>query len=141
MKREQRQQEKALAKRHKAELREMTRQEKALTALDKRERRSLETAIKRDDFQHLTREIKTREARIAPAGQKPPQRAPEREPFPQMPAEARRSRLQDFFAGKTTPAREAQDAPISDEAERQAERDRQEQERLRKLQQTPRLDR
>jgi hypothetical protein len=60
MKREQRQQEKTLAKRHKAELRDMTRQEKALTALDKREQRSLETAIRRDDFQSLAREIKAR---------------------------------------------------------------------------------
>ena len=52
---EQRLQSAALARRHRREMQNFKHQERALVSLDKRERRSLETAIRRDGLRQLAR--------------------------------------------------------------------------------------
>ena len=115
---QQQRQGRAIERRQKVELRDLARQEKAMTTIEGRERRSLETRIKRDEFQQLAKGLAGLTPildRLARSGPKPPERT------------IAKDSLRSAFA----PDRPAE-TPAHDHARRAAERLRHHEEQPRK---------
>lgn len=105
---EHRRQSEALERRHQRERQDFARHSRSLDKIETRERRSLETALRREEF-----------ARIAKGPQLPP-----RSPAPDRPAPDGRARISDAFNTRADPdAAEATRSP-EEHREKRQERDR-----------------
>ena len=117
------QQRRLLDSRQNGELKEFSRQERSLAVLEARERRSLELHLKRDDFRRYATVARRFEALAGRLEAQLPQGGV---------AGDLRASLRDFFAGRQTEPPAQPDRTAAD-AERAAERLREEQERARQL--------